>query len=406
MGRRPTRRMWHSVAALAPLPVIGFTCLAFVPGNPVALNLELYFSGNGSSHVLTKTAAAAQPALPREAAALFHARGKGPRADQYRGEGLITTAGKQHVAASLGGEPDLTAALGKRTEIIRDRKADRLTPRTSDVALQTGSAANPLLMNASYGSMFGPGLDVAAFKPSPEEIAYSPSPDALGFRSQGETQAEFEERERRCLAVAIYFEARGEPERGQVAVGQVIMNRVRSPLFPETICGVVYQGHLKPGCQFSFTCDGKTDTPRNDAQWSQAQSLARKITRGELWLPEVGYSTFYHANYVSPGWAGRMNKIDRIGRHIFYKKRNEKPYVVEALADDTDTQTASSDDGSSSLFSLTPALSLVSAAANNVTTNVSAAASNVSAVASSASAGLGASPAPTQAMSLGYAASE
>src|SRR5262249_44522132 len=114
------------------------------------------------------------------------------------------------------------------------------------------------------------------------------------------------------------------------AVGQVILNRVRSPLFPETICGVVYQGQMSPGCQFSFTCDGKTDTPRNDAQWAQAQSIASRITKGELWLPEVGYSTYYHAYHVRPNWASSMSRIDTIGRHIFYKKRNEQPYLVEA----------------------------------------------------------------------------
>ena len=397
MGRRPPRRIWHSVAALVPLPVIGFTCLAAISGNPVNLQVELYLSSNGSSHALNNTSAVSSPAahLSRQAEALFRASGKGPRADHYSGEGLITSAGKQHIVASLSGDPALTGALGKRSEISRDRKTDRLVSRTSDVALRSGSAANPLLMNASYGSMFGPGLDVAAFKPSAEEIAYSPSPDALGFRSKGETQAEFEERERRCLAIAIYFEARGEPERGQVAVGQVIMNRVRSPLFPETICGVVYQGHMQKGCQFSFTCDGNTDIPRNNQQWALAQDISKQITRGEVWLPEVGYSTFYHANYVSPGWAGRMSKIDRIGRHIFYKKRNEKPYVVEASTDDGATETASAEDKGSSLFSLTPALSLVSA----VTTNVSA-------VTSTASAALTTSAPPTPAMSLGYAASE
>ena len=395
MGRRLPRRMWHGVVALVLLPVIGFACLAAVPGNPVALQLELYLSGNGSTHALSKTASAQASHLSRHADALFRASGKGPRADAYRGEGLFTSVGKQQVVASLGGEPDLTSALSKKSEIIRDRKTDRLKPRSSDVALKSGSASNPLLMNASYGSMFGPGLDVDAFKPSPEEIAYSPTSNALDFRYKGETQAEFEARERRCLSVAIYFEARGEPVRGQIAVGQVIMNRVRSPLFPETICGVVYQGHMQKGCQFSFTCDGKTDIPRNDAQWALAQDIAKQITSGEAWLPEVGYSTFYHANYVSPGWAGRMSKIDRIGRHIFYKKRNEKPYVVEALADEETTETAFAEDESSSLFSLTPALSLVSAVTSNVT-----------ALTSSATATLGSNPPPTQAMSLGYAASE
>lgn len=166
--------------------------------------------------------------------------------------------------------------------------------------------------------------------------------------------------------------------RGQVAVGQVILNRVRSPLFPETICGVVYQGQMQKGCQFSFTCDGKTDIPRDNDQWALAQDISRQITAGELWLPEVGYSTFYHANYVRPDWAGSMSKIDKIGRHIFYKKRNEEPYIVEASAGDVKAPEQSSE---TSMFSLTPALSLVSAAAST--------------------------PSPsTPAMSLGYAASE
>ena len=170
---------------------------------------------------------------------------------------------------------------------------------------------------------------LAGGAPSPQTIAYRPSEQGLSFKYKGESQAEFEERERRCLATAIYFEARGEPVQGQIAVGQVILNRVRSPNFPETICGVVYQGQMSPGCQFSFTCDGKTDTPKNNSHWALAQKLSRQITSGQVWLPEIGYSTFYHADYVSPQWKSAMNRIDTIGRHIFYKKRNEKPYVVE-----------------------------------------------------------------------------
>jgi spore germination cell wall hydrolase CwlJ-like protein len=224
-------------------------------------------------------------------------------------------------------------------------------------------------------------LDVDSFSPSAEEIAYHPTPEGLNFRYKGESQAEFEERERRCLAVAIYFEARGEPVRGQVAVGQVILNRVRSPLFPETICGVVYQGQMNPGCQFSFTCDGKTDNPRPGPQWDLAQDVAKQIMAGELWLPEVGYSTYYHANYVRPGWAGSMSKIDKIGRHIFYKKRNEQPYIIEASAGDASPSTQPAPDDSTSMFSLTPALSLVSAVT-------------------------GTPSASTPAMSLGFAASE
>jgi len=327
---------------------------------------------------MTHRAETAPEALPRETVPLFRNGGKGPRADYYRALNAVTSAGKQFITASLVGDPGATGSVGRGSQANSASKGDRLKPTTS-VALR-GSAGGPdgsLLMHAAF-SPFADTLDVASFRPSPEEIAYHPSAEGLNFRYQGETQAEFEARERRCLATAIYFEARGEPVRGQVAVGQVILNRVRSPLFPETICGVVYQGQYQKGCQFSFTCDGKSDIPRNDDQWALAQDIARQITAGELWLPEVGYSTYYHANYVSPGWAGSMNKIDKIGRHIFYKKRNEQPYIVEA----SDSSKPSGQSGTeSSMFSLTPALSLVSAVT-------------------------GSSSASTPAMSLGYGASE
>jgi hypothetical protein len=159
------------------------------------------------------------------------------------------------------------------------------------------------------GAAFAQGLDQSSkgnlleVKPPPAETLVSPPAntppapsgtkpnEALNFRYHGESQAEFETREKRCLAIALYFEGNGWSERGKVAIGQVILNRVRSPEYPETICGVVYEDHkLAPNCQFSFSCDGKTDVPRNDEEWSQAQDIARRITHGELWLPEVGYS--------------------------------------------------------------------------------------------------------------------
>jgi Cell Wall Hydrolase len=131
---------------------------------------------------------------------------------------------------------------------------------------------------------------------------------------------------------------------------------------------------MNPGCQFSFTCDGKTDIPRNDAQWAQAQDIAKRITKGELWLPEVGYSTYYHADYVRPNWAGSMSRIDTIGRHIFYKKRNEQPYLVEASASPQPSEHAPESspwESSPSLFTLTPAVSLVSASAAGNGSNAS-----------------------------------
>ena len=385
MGRRLPRRMWHTVAALVPLPLIGLGYVAAVPGNPVAFQLQLYFSGHGSTQAMTHRAEVAPQRLPREAALLFRTGSKGPRADQYLVPNTVTSAGKQLITASIAGDPGVTGALWNHNEVNGAIKGDRLKPTSSTVVLRGpvgGPANGSLMMNAVAGSPFAATFDVDGFRPSAEEIAYHPTPEGLDFRYKGENQAEFEQRERRCLATAIYFEARGEPVRGQVAVGQVILNRVRSPLFPETICGVVYQGQMHPGCQFSFTCDGHTDNPRNDEQWALAQDIAKQITAGKLWLPEVGYSTYYHANYVSPRWAGSMNKIDKIGRHIFYKNCNEEPYVVDASPGDTSAPQQPTEP-STSLFSLTPALSLVSAAAGSSSSSSS-----------------------TPAMSLGYAASE
>jgi hypothetical protein len=372
--------MWHTVAALVPLPLIGLGYVAAVPGNPIAFALELYLSGSGSAHSLTHLGATSDlKPLPHEAAPLFHSGAKGPRADHVLEANTVTSAGKQSIVASLGGN---LSSIGASGVWSRDRKGDRLVPTTTDVAMKgsVGGASNSaLFMNASYGSPFA-NFDIGSFRPSPEEVAYRPTPDGLGFRYKGESQAEFEERERRCLATAIYFEARGEPVRGQVAVAQVILNRVRSPLFPQTICGVVYQGQMQKGCQFSFACDGRTDNPRNDDQWALAQDISKQIMNGELWLPEVGYSTFYHANYVSPRWSYSMNKIDKIGRHIFYKKRNEQPYIVEAST--AQEGTSGPED---SAFSLTPTLSLVSAAAASAS---------------------GTTTPETPAMSLGFAGSE
>jgi hypothetical protein len=104
------------------------------------------------------------------------------------------------------------------------------------------------------------------------------------------SQPEFEERERRCLATAIYWEGRDRPIQTQIGVGQVILNRVRAPRFPQTICGVVYEGEMSPDCQFPFACDGRSDIPQDDDQWALAQKLARQITAGEVWLPELGYA--------------------------------------------------------------------------------------------------------------------
>jgi len=132
----------------------------------------------------------------------------------------------------------------------------------------------------------------------------------------------FAAKEQKCLAQGIYFEARGESEEGQAAVAQVILNRVRNPAYPKTICGVVYQDQRhRHACQFSFACDGRSEVIAERQQWDTAKRIAREVTAGQTWIAEVGDSTHYHAKYVRPGWGRRMIKVDRIGAHIFYRTR-------------------------------------------------------------------------------------
>ena len=135
-----------------------------------------------------------------------------------------------------------------------------------------------------------------------------------------------------CLAIALYHEARGENEIGQIAVAQVILNRVKSRKYPDTICRVVFQNtHLNKLCQFSFACDGRTDQPRNQRSWRKVASLAKAImcnapcrlsVRRDPVLARL-HQTFervshYHAIQVAPYWSRVLNRTGRIGRHIFY----------------------------------------------------------------------------------------
>lgn len=136
-------------------------------------------------------------------------------------------------------------------------------------------------------------------------------------------RAAFSRREQRCLAAAVYFEARGEPAAGQAAVAQVVLNRVKAPSYPSTICGVVYQNKKwRNRCQFSFACDGIRDKVTDKKSYSQAAKIAKSVTRGKSWSRVVGSSTHYHATYVKPRWAKKMKRLTKIGRHIFYQTHN------------------------------------------------------------------------------------
>ncbi len=130
----------------------------------------------------------------------------------------------------------------------------------------------------------------------------------------------FSRRQQECLAQGIYFEARGEPVKGQAAVSQVILNRVRNPHYPNTICGVVYQNkHWYNRCQFSFACDRIRDRINDRKRYNVAKHVAAETTAGRIWLPQVGSSTHYHATYVNPRWNRKMKRVGKIGLHIFYR---------------------------------------------------------------------------------------
>lgn len=126
----------------------------------------------------------------------------------------------------------------------------------------------------------------------------------------------------KCLAEAVYFEARGEAVRGQIAVAQVVMNRTFSGFYPTTVCGVVYQNkHRHYACQFTFACDNVADVVREPDMWDRAKKIARAMLDGQLWLPEVGKSTHYHAYWVRPSWVHEMKKMYKFGVHTFYRPR-------------------------------------------------------------------------------------
>ena len=138
-----------------------------------------------------------------------------------------------------------------------------------------------------------------------------------------ELQGKDYDKAEKCLAQAIYFEARNEPARGQQAVAQVVLNRVFSPYYPKDVCSVVYQNaHRHLSCQFTFACDGKPEAINERGAWARANRIATQTLNAKVWLPEVNKATHYHAAYVRPNWIRDMNVMVRHGLHTFYRPRN------------------------------------------------------------------------------------
>jgi spore germination cell wall hydrolase CwlJ-like protein len=140
-----------------------------------------------------------------------------------------------------------------------------------------------------------------------------------------------------CLTQAVYYEARGESVRGQAAVAQVVINRVRHPAFPKTICGVVFQGAGlgRADCQFSFVCDGSMRLPRDEDAWDKAQHIAARALSGFV-MADIGAATHFHATRIGEQWGDGLVRVATVGLHVFYKFSRKHPdypaETVEAVA--------------------------------------------------------------------------
>lgn len=175
----------------------------------------------------------------------------------------------------------------------RDRQAALLAERLEN---RQGDSRQAPLLRASFGGPFNPAV----------------APFHL-------TNALESSRELECLSEAVYYEARGETPSGQAAVAQVVLNRVRHPSFPKSICGVVFQGaYTRTGCQFSFACDGSMRKGREAGAWRRAQKVAAKALSGAV-MTEVGSATHFHTTGVAPGWGGRLMRVAQVGMHVFYR---------------------------------------------------------------------------------------
>jgi hypothetical protein len=205
--------------------------------------------------------------------------------------------------SSAGSEGALSFDDGATPSVPLDVALNSSTPTPSD--------DKPIAVAAAKPDVSGP--DVSQISQSPA----SGPPNYAALIDPKDAA-----RQERCLAEAIYFEARSEPEEGQAAVAQVVLNRVRSGLYPANVCAVVYQDRNRPfACQFSFACEGRSLRVTEPGPWGVATRIAQAVTDGKVYNAKVGGALNYHANYVMPYWAGALKRVDRIGHHVFYELR-------------------------------------------------------------------------------------
>ena len=184
--------------------------------------------------------------------------------------------------------------------VVRDLRAARIEAPFAPATLRPLSPEQAVAWNAATPAAINPGETAAAF--------------LLRTGKASDFQ-----RSLNCLTMAIYYEAGSETDDGERAVAQVILNRVRHPAYPKTVCGVVLDGAQRGrGCQFTFVCDGAMARTPSARGWQRAAQVATAALGGAVFAP-VGWATHYHANYVVPYWAASLDKVAMIGAHIFYR---------------------------------------------------------------------------------------
>jgi len=247
----------------------------------------------------------------------------------------------QLVNASSSGSASWSDVLSPATTIAAKgslldeptRDEFRIVPMDNQVVVasygKSDFVADEIVLEPRANSLAAAGSDLNQLEAKVQLISIPPSPSISKLENsfklkRSEKKKVLAQRdtrlaEKECLARAIYFESRSEPEAGQIAVANVILNRVKAKNYPETICGVVYDGAQRlNSCQFSFACDGKQDVPQSPRQWAKAQQIADRAMAGDAYVRVLSTATNYHADYVNPRWSGAMKRLIKIGRHIFY----------------------------------------------------------------------------------------
>lgn len=190
-------------------------------------------------------------------------------------------------------------------------RSDRVLIGALAIVLATASAA----VGASL--VYHPHTEKAVAKAAP---APEPAPAAPALKVGSDSVMAQLLREHRCLSEVMYYEARGEGTAGEKAVAEVVFHRLNHGDYGHSICAVVYEGAGKPGCQFSFTCNGALKKAKQPRAWHRAELMAARILTGEVPLKNTtGGATSFHAVSVSPAWADALEKTTQIGNHIFYR---------------------------------------------------------------------------------------